>query len=146
MNSNEHVAINKYLNKAQRITLDDVFAKRSDSDRAQRRTRIICTLGPACWEPEMLVEMMDAGMDICRFNFSHGDHESHGACLARVKEALKMRPNKTVGLLLDTKGPEIRTGFFREGLKSIELKKDQDLKIVTDYSFKGDETCIACTY
>merc|ERR1712217_923259 len=56
-------------------------------------------------------------------------------------------PDKQVAILLDTKGPEIRTGFFREDVgKSIELKQGQDLKLVTDYSFKGDSTRIALTY
>ncbi|EZG72377.1 pyruvate kinase [Gregarina niphandrodes] len=133
-------------NQCQNISLSDVFATRTEADRAHRRTKIVCTLGPASWNVETLVEMMDAGMDICRFNFSHGDHETHGKALALVKEAQAQRPHKNIGLLLDTKGPEIRTGFFRDDLKSIELKKGQDLKIVTDYSFKGDSTCIACTY
>lgn len=138
--------MNTQLGKATHISLEDVFATRDAAARSQRRTKIICTLGPACWQPDTLVKMMDAGMDICRFNFSHGDHESHGKCLEYVREAMKKNPSKKLGLMLDTKGPEIRTGFFKEGVKSVELVKDQQLKIVTDYSFKGDNTCIACTY
>merc|ERR1719389_1014715 len=89
--------------------------------------------------------MIDAGMNIARLNFSHGDHEGHGACVKRIREAAAMRPDKPVAILLDTKGPEIRTGFFASGDK-ITLTKGQDLKLVTDYSFKGDNTCIAVTY
>jgi pyruvate kinase len=116
-------------------------------DHANRKTKIFCTMGPACWDVETLVKMIDAGMNVARLNFSHGDHEAHGATVARIREACKQRPEKPVAILLDTKGPEIRTGFFAEGVgDKISLKQGQDLKIVTDYSFKGDSTCIACTY
>eukprot|EP00448_Togula_jolla_P039226 CAMPEP_0170623274 /NCGR_PEP_ID=MMETSP0224-20130122/29604_1 /TAXON_ID=285029 /ORGANISM="Togula jolla, Strain CCCM 725" /LENGTH=514 /DNA_ID=CAMNT_0010949703 /DNA_START=29 /DNA_END=1574 /DNA_ORIENTATION=+ len=104
-------------------------------------------MGPACWDVEMLVQLIDAGMNICRLNFSHGDHEGHGATIKRIREACKQRPGKHVAILLDTKGPEIRTGFFREDVgKTIDLKQGQDLKITSDYSFKGDSTCIALSY
>eukprot|EP01055_Gregarina_sp_Pseudo9_P002050 Gregarina_sp_Pseudo_9__2049@NODE_241_length_3460_cov_2697_985092_g225_i0_p2_GENE_NODE_241_length_3460_cov_2697_985092_g225_i0NODE_241_length_3460_cov_2697_985092_g225_i0_p2_ORF_typecomplete_len516_score88_79PK/PF00224_21/9_8e146PK_C/PF02887_16/8_8e03PK_C/PF02887_16/3_8e28HpcH_HpaI/PF03328_14/1_6e03HpcH_HpaI/PF03328_14/0_0004_NODE_241_length_3460_cov_2697_985092_g225_i0841631 len=134
------------LGKSTVITVDDVMSVRDAAFRNQRRTKIVCTMGPACWDVDMLVKMIDAGMDVARFNFSHGDHETHGKCLGNVREAMKQRPWKKLALMLDTKGPEIRTGFFREGIKAIELKAGQKLKIVTDYGFKGDETCIACTY
>merc|ERR1719162_2165046 len=87
-------------------------------------------------------------MNIARLNFSHGDFEArhtHGACVQRIREAAKQRPDKPVAILLDTKGPEIRTGFFAAGGK-IELKAGQDLKLVIDYSFKGDKDCFAVTY
>jgi len=95
----------------------------------------------------MLEKLIDSGMNIARLNFSHGDHEMHGQVVAKIREAAKKRPDKPVAIMLDTKGPEIRTGFFRDDVgKSIELKQGQDLKLVTDYSFKGDSTCIALTY
>lgn len=115
------------------------------TDSFKRKCKIICTMGPSCWSVENLCKMIDAGMNIARLNFSHGDHAGHGATVERIREAMKLRPGKNVGILLDTKGPEIRTGFFREGDK-IELTQGQDLKIVTDYSFKGDNTCIAVSY
>lgn len=68
----------------------------------------------------MLVKMLDAGMNVARLNFSHGDHKSHGQTLENLKEALKQRPDKTCGILLDTKGPEIRTGLLKDH-KPIEL-------------------------
>ena len=110
-----------------------------------RKTKIICTLGPACWDTDMLVKMLDAGMNVARLNFSHGDHDSHGGCVKRLREALKKRPGKNCAIMLDTKGPEIRSGFYKEG-GNIQITAGQDLKIVTDYSFKGDNTCIACSY
>merc|ERR1719162_2074580 len=87
-------------------------------------------------------------MNIARLNFSHGDFrmaDTHGACVQRIREAAKQRPDKPVAILLDTKGPEIRTGFFAAGGK-IELKAGQDLKLTIDYDFKGDKDCFAVTY
>jgi pyruvate kinase len=89
-----------------------------------RKTKIICTLGPACNQVEQLVKMIDAGMNVARLNFSHGDHESHGKQVANLQAALAQRPQKTVALMLDTKGPEIRTGLLVDG-KPIELKINQ---------------------
>lgn len=63
----------------------------------------------------MLVKMLDAGMNVARLNFSHGDHISHGRSVENLKEALKQRPDKTCAILLDTKGPEIRTGLLKDG-------------------------------
>merc|ERR1719229_1308679 len=95
----------------------------------------------------MLVQLFDAGLNICRLNFSHGDHQAHGATVKRIREAAKQRPDKPVAILLDTKGPEIRTGFFREDVGGkIDLVQGQDLKLVIDYSFKGDSTCFALSY
>merc|ERR1719199_2317517 len=121
----------------------DLLEKTQDS--FSRKCKIICTMGPACWEVDKLVQLIDAGLNIARLNFSHGDHEAHGACVKRIREADAKRPNKPIAILLDTKGPEIRTGFFASGDK-ITLTKGQDLKLTTDYSFKGDNTCIAVSY
>ena len=57
-------------------------------DYSKRNTRIICTLGPACWDKETLEKMLDAGMNVARFNFSHGDHETHGRTLERLNQVL----------------------------------------------------------
>merc|ERR1719428_2700166 len=116
-------------------------------DTAFRKCKIICTMGPSCWDVDMLVQMIDAGMNVARLNFSHGDHEAHGKTVENIRAACKQRPEKPVAILLDTKGPEIRTGFFREDVgDKIELTQGQELKLVTDYSFKGDNTCIAVSY
>jgi pyruvate kinase len=121
------------------------FEERPDS--FARKCKIICTMGPSCWEVDTLIQLIDAGMNIARLNFSHGDHEMHGQTVKKIREAAKQRPGKAVAIMLDTKGPEIRTGFFREDVgKSIELVQGEELKLVTDYSFKGDKTCFALTY
>merc|ERR1740117_348652 len=113
-------------------------------DLSQRKTKIICTLGPACWDTECLVKMLDAGMNVARLNFSHGDHESHGGSVDRLREALKQRPDKVCAVMLDTKGPEIRTGMVKGG--TVTFVKDQILEITTDFDFEGDSSKIACSY
>jgi len=117
-------------------------------DHFTRKCKIICTMGPACWDVPMLVKLIDQGMNIARLNFSHGDHEGHGKTVERIREACKQRPDKPVAILLDTKGPEIRTGFFKDELAGgkINLKEGQELKLVTDYTFKGDDTTLAVSY
>lgn len=89
--------------------------------------------------------MIDLGMNCARLNFSHGDHKTHGKTVENLKEAFRQRRNTPCAILLDTKGPEIRTGFF-DGVKKIELKKGQDLEMCTDYAFKGNSDKIACSY
>ena len=63
----------------------------------------------------MLVKMLDAGMNVARLNFSHGDHATHGKSVQNLRDALKQRPDKQCAILLDTKGPEIRTGKLKDG-------------------------------
>jgi len=120
---------------------------KKDIDVDMRHTKIICTLGPACSTKEKLLTMIDAGLNVARLNFSHGDHESHGKMVETLKSALVERPDKRVALMLDTKGPEIRTGNLKDG-KNIDLEMGQDLEITSeDYStFQGDNTKIACSY
>lgn len=124
------------------ITLDSVT---SATDVTKRRTKIICTLGPACWEVDQLETLIDAGMGVARFNFSHGDHEGHLACLNRLRTACKNK-GAHVAVMLDTKGPEIRSGFFANNAKKICLVKGESITLTTDYSFKGDKTKLACSY
>jgi len=102
-------------------------------------------MGPACWAPEKLVTLIDAGMNIARLNFSHGDHATHAETVAKIREAVKARPGSQVAIMLDTKGPEIRTGLLKGG-KSVTLVEGQALEITTDYSIAGDETRISCSY
>ena len=68
------------------ITLEKIVAK---TDVSIRHTKIVCTLGPACWAVEQLEQLIDAGMSVARFNFSHGDHAGHQACLDRLRQAAK---------------------------------------------------------
>uniref|UniRef100_A0A7R9WTD5 Pyruvate kinase n=1 Tax=Craspedostauros australis TaxID=1486917 RepID=A0A7R9WTD5_9STRA len=124
------------------IGLDTIKKK---TDVTNRRTKIFCTIGPACWETEQLETLMDSGMNVARFNFSHGDHKGHGATLERLRTAAKNK-QRNIAVLLDTKGPEIRTGFFADGAKKIDLGKGDSITLTSDYSFKGDKTKLACSY
>lgn len=83
-----------------------------------RKTKIVCTIGPASESVEKLTQLIEAGMNVARLNFSHGDHEEHGARIRNIREAAK-QTGKTVAILLDTKGPEIRTNNMVGG--AIEL-------------------------
>jgi pyruvate kinase len=124
------------------ITVDKVKAP---TDTSTRRTKIVCTMGPACWEIPQIETLIDAGMNVARFNFSHGSHEGHGAVLQRVRQAA-FNKQKNVAIMLDTKGPEIRTGFFANDAKKIDLVKGQTLVLTSDYHFKGDSNKLACSY
>lgn len=124
------------------ITLSKVI---TPNDPASRKTKIVCTIGPACWEVEQLEELVEAGLSIARLNFSHGDHPTHKRTLDRVREAAKNK-NKHVAIMLDTKGPEIRTGFFADDAKKIVLVKGETLTLTSDYSFKGNKSKLACSY
>mmetsp|Transcript_2024 Transcript_2024/g.3003 ORF Transcript_2024/g.3003 Transcript_2024/m.3003 type:complete len:504 (+) Transcript_2024:90-1601(+) len=114
-------------------------------DTSFRRTKIVCTIGPACGDVDTLVKMIDLGMNVCRLNFSHGSHESHAEMLDKVRQALAQRPKKYVGILLDTKGPEIRTGFTADH-KSFTIQKDAIVECVTDYEAHCNPTRIAMSY
>ena len=75
-----------------------------------RKTKIICAIGPECETKEKLRSLLDEGMNVARFNLSHGTHETHGKVLKNLREAMAERPDVNCAVLMDTKGPEIRTG------------------------------------
>jgi pyruvate kinase len=91
-----------------------------------RKTKIVCTIGPASESLEKLKALMEAGMNVARLNFSHGSHEEHRARIQTIRQAAK-ETGKTVGILLDTKGPEIRTHNMENG--GFELVAGQDVTI-----------------
>ncbi|MCT4507277.1 MAG: pyruvate kinase [Tepidibacter sp.] len=78
-----------------------------------KKTKIVCTIGPASEKKEVLKELVNNGLNVCRLNFSHGNHEEHGQRMDTIKE-LREELNKPIAILLDTKGPEIRTGKFED--------------------------------
>lgn len=134
-----------YDNFVSNITLNNVQGE--IPSETPRKTKVICTLGPACWSVEGLIELIDSGMNIARLNFSHGDHEGHSGVLDRLREALANRPGAHVAVMLDTKGPEIRTGFFLPELKGkLKLSKNELIEIGTDYDRLGNEKYLACSY
>ncbi|MGD6774187.1 pyruvate kinase [Sutcliffiella horikoshii] len=91
-----------------------------------KKTKIVCTIGPASESVETLIQLMEAGMNVTRLNFSHGDYEEHGARIRNIREAVE-RTGKNVAILLDTKGPEIRTHTMQDG--AIELVQGNEIII-----------------
>jgi len=83
-----------------------------------KKTKIVCTIGPASESVETLVKLINAGMNVARLNFSHGDFEEHGARIVNIREASKIT-GKMCAILLDTKGPEIRTNNMKDGIVSL---------------------------
>lgn len=107
-----------------------------------RKTKIVCTIGPASESVEKLMALMEAGMNVCRLNFSHGDHEEHAKRIANIREAAK-KTNKNIAILLDTKGPEIRTHNMRNG--AIDLEAGKTVIISMD-EVEGTEEKFSVTY
>lgn len=91
-----------------------------------RNTKIVCTIGPASESEEVLEKVIMAGMNVARLNFSHGDHKEHQARIDTIRKVAK-RLDKTVGILLDTKGPEIRTHSMENG--EVELVRGQKIEV-----------------
>jgi pyruvate kinase len=108
-----------------------------------RRAKIVCTLGPASLKPEVLEELLNAGMDVARLNFSHGSHAQHAQTLSMLRTAsLKVR--KAVGVLGDLQGPKIRTGKLVEG--RVELVPGPPFSITTDETVPGTQEIVSTTY
>ena len=111
-------------------------------ERMTRKTKIICTIGPASEKEETLRAMMEAGMDVARINFSHGAYADH---LEKINLIKKLRTEKglAVSLLLDTKGPEVRLGTFKNGRVTLAVGSTFTLCM---YDTEGDENHVSITY
>jgi pyruvate kinase len=107
-----------------------------------RKTKIVCTIGPSSEAPEMLKKLIGAGMNVARLNFSHGDFEEHGSRMNNIR-AVSKELGANTAILLDTKGPEIRTGKLKE--EPIELIQDEHVVLTTE-EILGDATRISITY
>jgi pyruvate kinase len=111
----------------------------------QKKTKLICTIGPASDDVKLLEQMIKKGLNIARINFSHDDHEIQFNKLCRIREAIKNAGAQgRVGIMLDTKGPEIRTGFLEKG--KIDIKKDDIIRVTPDYDVKCNSEVIAISY
>ena len=108
-----------------------------------RKTKIVCSIGPACDNDDTIRSMIRAGMNIARFNFSHGTYEWHKQAMERVRR-ISDEINIPVAILLDTKGPEIRTGLVENDGK-ITISAGEKVELVTDDSFctasSGGKNC-----
>ena len=107
-----------------------------------KKTKIVCTIGPASESVETLVKLIEAGMNVCRLNFSHGDFEEHGARIKNIREASKIT-GKMVAILLDTKGPEIRTHNMKDG--KVEFTTG-DVERISMTEVEGDNTRFSVSY
>lgn len=108
-----------------------------------KKTKIICTMGPNTNDKELMRKLVQNGMDIARFNFSHGDHEEQKGRMDMLKQ-IREEEKKPIAILLDTKGPEIRTGVLKGG-KKIALK-DGDSFTLTTREVDGDSERVSITY
>ena len=110
-----------------------------------KKTKIVSTLGPASNTTDIIVKLIEAGANVFRFNFSHGDHEEHLARMNMVHEAEKIT-GKTVGIMLDTKGAEIRTTLEDTPNGKIDFHTGDKVRISMDASLKGTKEKVAVTY
>lgn len=107
-----------------------------------RKTKIVCTMGPACDNKQTLLKMINAGMNVARINMSHGSYEEQKQRIGRLKEAIA-ESGKNIAILLDTKGPEIRVGTFEKG--QVDLKKGQEFSLYKEPT-PGTEQGINITF
>ncbi len=107
-----------------------------------RKTKIICTIGPACSNEETLTKMCKAGMNVARLNFSHGTHEGHRETIELIK-SVREKLDLPIAIMLDTKGPEYRIKTFKD--KKVTLN-DGDTFVFTTEDVVGDETKVSVNY
>lgn len=107
-----------------------------------RKTKIVCTIGPASESPETLEKLIEAGMNVARLNFSHGTHEEHEVRINLIREVAE-KLGKPVGILLDTKGPEIRTHNMQNGELHLTTGQVIDISMT---EVEGTEASFSVTY
>ena len=107
-----------------------------------RKTKIVCTIGPASDSEEILIKMVEAGMNVARCNFSHGDHPQHKARFEMIKK-VREEMNRPIAIMLDTKGPEYRCGNFKDGKI---LLREGDKFTFTTRDVMGDENIVSVSY
>src|SRR5690606_34438242 len=108
-----------------------------------RRAKIVCTLGPATDSYDQIKALVDAGMDVARFNLSHGEHTGHGERYHRVRKAAD-ETGRSVGLLADLQGPKIRLGRFTEG--PVVLERGDTFTITVEEGAEGDRHSCGTTH
>ena len=109
-----------------------------------KRTKIVCTMGPATEDDDILREIIKAGMNVARFNFSHGSHEYHRANIERVRR-ISDELHIPVAIMLDTKGPEIRTGEL-ENHEKVTLVTGEKTVVTTDDNVIGTKERFSLDY
>ncbi len=107
-----------------------------------KRTKIVCTVGPACCKPEILKQLIVEGMNVARFNMSHGTHESHKAMIDDVKQ-IRSQLGLPVAIMIDTKGPEVRVGQVENG--KVTLVDNQEF-VLTSKQIVGNQKMVSISY
>lgn len=151
-------SVQEYVREKEKVGLEEKMQAKESTmlvsdvpkfDAARKKTKIVCAIGPSSRSVEMLLELLEAGMNVARLNFSHGDHAYHLESLRNLRLAVQLRRSWGFechcAVLLDTKGPEIRTGYLQDG-QPIQIHAGQLLEITSDYSYKGNTKRIACSY
>jgi len=123
-------------------TILQKYCQYKDGGRGMKKTKIVGTIGPASESEHILRELFKNGLDVCRLNFSHGTHEEHKKRIDNIKKVRK-ELNMPIGIMLDTKGPEIRLGDFKEG--SIEIQEG-DIFTLTTREILGDKNIVSISY
>jgi len=119
--------------------------KSGNTKKKTRLTKIVCTIGPKTKDVKALEDLISNGMDVMRLNFSHGTHEYHADVVRNLRQALKNKGDGTYcAIMLDTKGPEIRTGKLKD--KTIQLQAGNEIIVTTDLSVIGDSEHIVIDY
>ena len=108
-----------------------------------KKTKVVCTMGPNTNDKELMRKLMQNGMDVARFNFSHGDHEEQKMRMDILKQ-LREEEHANTAILLDTKGPEIRTGRLKDG-KKVMLETGATFTLTID-DIEGDEKKVSISY
>lgn len=108
-----------------------------------KKTKVVCTMGPNTNDRELMRKLIQNGMDIARFNFSHGDHAEHKSRMDMLKQ-LREEERSNTAILLDTKGPEIRTGLLKDG-KKVTLETGAAFTLTVD-EIEGDAQKVSITY
>ena len=107
-----------------------------------RKTKIVCTIGPACQDEAILTQMCHAGMNVARLNFSHGTHESHLEIIEKLKK-IRRELSRPLAIMLDTKGPEYRIGLFKNGKETLNAG---DVFTFTANDVEGDASRVRVSY
>jgi len=113
--------------------------------RGAVHSKFVCTLGPKTQSVEMVTKLIEAGMNVARMNFSHGDHEYHAKTIANIRTSLA-KSKRMCAILLDTKGPEIRTGMLEDQDNDLQLEAGQEFTLHNDWDVKGNKNGVGQSY
>eukprot|EP00252_Welwitschia_mirabilis_P013367 TRINITY_DN29442_c0_g1_i1.p1 TRINITY_DN29442_c0_g1~~TRINITY_DN29442_c0_g1_i1.p1 ORF type:complete len:575 (+),score=111.08 TRINITY_DN29442_c0_g1_i1:326-2050(+) len=144
LNSAESIlpVLSENISESKQDFLEEEDSVSGKGARPQRKTKIVCTIGPSTSTPEMISKLAEAGMNVARLNMSHGDHASHKKVIDLVKDYNAQTPDNVIAIMLDTKGPEVRSGDLPQ---PITLTKGQEFTFTTKRGV-GSENCVSVNY